>query len=78
MGIQVIGGTSGSVADVGVAAQKGLHVITKPLDVTGGGYFRVAAQTGTLAAALGAGTATVGHLFAFRNPSATILCVITR
>ena len=61
---------------MGAEAQKGLHVIDKPIDVTGGGYFRVAAQTGTLAAALGAGTATVGHLFAFRNPHATILCVI--
>ncbi len=65
-----------NIASVGAVVQKGLHVVCKPLDVTGGGYFRVVAQTGTLAAALGAGSATVGHLFAFRNPSAAVLCVM--
>lgn len=75
MGIQLVG-PSGSVADVGAVAQKGMHVITKPVDVTGGGFYRVAAQTGTLAAALGAGSATVGHLFAFRNPHVSTLCVV--
>lgn len=76
MAIPIIGGASGSLAGVGVEAQKGLHIINKPVDVTGGGYYRVAAQTGTLAAALGAGSATVGHLFSFRNPHATILVVV--
>jgi len=65
-----------NIAGVGAVAQKGVHVITKPIDVTGGGYFRVAAVTGTLAAALGAGSATVGHLFSLRNPHATTLIVI--
>lgn len=70
------GGVSTALADVGAVAQKGLHVINKPIDVTGGGYYRVAAQTGTLAAALGAGSATVGHLFSFRNPHVSMLVVI--
>jgi hypothetical protein len=69
------GGVSTTLAEVGAGAQKGLHIINKPIDVTGGGYYRVSAQTGTLAAALGAGTATVGHLFSFRNPHATILVI---
>jgi len=70
------GGVSASLAEVGAAAQKGLHITNKPIDVTGGGYYRVAAQTGTLAAALGAGSATVGHLYSFRNPHASMLVVI--
>lgn len=65
-----------NIAGVGAVAQKGIHVVTKPADVTGGGYFRVVGQSGTLAAALGAGSATVGHLFSMRNSHATILCVI--
>jgi hypothetical protein len=69
------GGVSTTLAGVGVEAQKGLHIINKPVDVTGGGYYRVSAQTGTLAAALGAGSGTVGHLFSFRNPHATILVI---
>lgn len=75
MGIQIIG-SGGALTDVGAVAQKGVHVIPKPQDVTGGGYYRLAAQSGTLAATLGAGTATVGHLFAFRNPHVSTLCVL--
>ncbi len=75
MGIQIVG-TGGALADVGAVAQKGVHIINKPIDVAGGGYFRVAAQTGTLAAALGAGSVTAGHIFSFRNPHVSTLVVI--
>lgn len=75
MGIQIVG-SGGALADVGAVAQKGVHVTTKPTDVTGGGYYRVIGQTGTLAAGLAAGTATAGHIYAFRNPHVSTLCVI--
>lgn len=70
------GGTSASIAEVGAAAQKGLHVILKPNDVGALGAYRAANITGTLAAALGAGSATVGHMYHFRWPDATRFAVI--
>lgn len=54
MGIGVVGGTSGSVADVGAIAQKGLHVIVKPDDVGALGQYMFHGVTGSVAAGAGA------------------------
>lgn len=70
------GGLSGTLAEVGAGAAKGLHTINKPHDIGSLGAYRVAAVTGTIAAGLGAGSATVGHMFALRNSHASNLMVI--
>lgn len=72
------GGTSTSLADVGAIAQKSLHVVAKPhgsfTDVLG--CYRVSGEVTFNGA--GAGTATVGHAFAFRWPDIAAYCIINR
>jgi hypothetical protein len=72
------GGVSGVLAGVGVQSSSGLHVEARPISYGALGHYRIQAQTGTMAAALAAGTASAGHVFAFRWGDATRLAVVTR
>lgn len=72
MALQVIG-NSGSVADVGAAAQKGLHVIQKPIDAGALGHYRVNHRCGLVAT-----QAANSRLFEVRNTHASNLIVPTR
>lgn len=72
------GGTSGALVGVGAQAASPLHVEARPVSYGALGHYRIHAQTGTLAAALAAGTASAGHVFAFRWADATRLAVITK
>jgi hypothetical protein len=67
----VEGGTSTSLAEVGAAAAKGLHVITKPDDYGTLGHYRLATTV-----ALVVTQAANGTLFSFRWGDATRLCVV--
>lgn len=67
------GGVSGALAGVGAESGAALHVQTKPATHGSLGHYRVAATTGTLAAALAASS----QLFYLRWTDATRLCVIT-
>jgi len=73
VGIQIIG-AGGSVADVGAFAQKGIHVLPKPVDVGALGQYRVAAVSGTMAAALAASA----QVFQFKWTDATRFALILR
>jgi hypothetical protein len=77
MGIQIIG-NGGTVADVGGTTFRALKVESRPIEYGTLGHYRIQAVTGTLAAALAAGTGSAGHVFAFRWGHATNLCVITK
>ena len=77
MGIQVQG-NSGTVAEVDGTGFRAVRVTSRPIDPGTLGHYRLASTTGTLAAALAAGTGTAGHVFAFRWGDATRLCVITK
>jgi len=68
VGIQVIG-PGGSVAEVN-SAYKTLRTALYPAN--GLGYYRLSAISG-LITTVAAATATAGHLFAFRNTSATLI-----
>lgn len=68
------GGTSGVLTEVGAAAAKGLHVISKPQDVGALGFYRFAGVTGAIAA----GMAANGELLQFRWTDATRFAVIHR
>lgn len=71
MAIQLVGGVSGAVADVGEAASKPVHVSAKPIPASVG-HFRVARRFLPIA------SATAGANFvAFRNPTAN-LAILTR
>jgi hypothetical protein len=72
----VIEGVVGGLVESGVAAALGMHVQERPVAYGSLGHYRIASQTGTLAAALAAGTGTAGHVFAFRWGDATRLAVI--
>jgi hypothetical protein len=67
------GGVSGALAGVGAESGAALHVQAKPSTHGSLGHYRVAAVTGTIAAAL----AAAGQLFYLRWTDATRLCVIT-
>jgi hypothetical protein len=67
------GGTSLALAGVGAEASSPLHTVSKPIPSGSNGHYRIAATTGTLAAALAAG----GQLFYLRWTDATRFCVIT-
>lgn len=66
------GAASAALADVGAAAQSGLHVINKPTASGALGHYRVAALTGSI----GAGMASNGELVQFRWTDASKLAVI--
>jgi hypothetical protein len=67
----VEGGTSTSLAEVGAAAAKGLHVITKPDDYGTLGHYRLATTVPLIAV-----QAANGTLFSFRWGDATRLCIV--
>lgn len=69
---------SGAFAGVGAQAQSSLHVEGRPVSYGSLGHYRVASQTGTLAAALAAGTGSAGHVFAMRWGDATRLCLLLK
>lgn len=68
------GGTSGTLAEVGVAAAKGQHVIVKPTDAGALGHYSVGLLGGIIPAALAANS----EIFQFRWSDATRLCVIRK
>lgn len=68
------GGVSASLAEIGVGAAKGLHVIAKPTDYGSLGHYRIGVSTGILPAALAANS----EVFQFRWTDATRLCNIMR
>jgi hypothetical protein len=67
------GGTSGSLAETGVASAKGLHCILKPQDHGSLGHYAYSATTGTMAAGLAANS----DILQFRWGDATRFCIIT-
>ena len=67
------GGTSAAVAEVGAAAAKGLHVQLRPFDAGALGHYRLASVSGTMAAALAAGS----QIFQFKWTDATRFAVVT-
>lgn len=68
------GGVSGALAGVGLETESGQHVTAKPTPWGALGHYRLAATSGTIAAALAAS----GQLFTWRWTDATRLCVIQR
>lgn len=68
------GGQSLLVADVGLAAAMGLHTVNKPAAHGNQGHYRLAAKTGTIAAALAADA----QLFTWRWSDISRLCIVTR
>lgn len=72
-GLQVQGAT-GAVAEVGAAAAKPIHVVTKPTDYGALGHYRAVLTTGTMAA----GMATNGELLQMRWVDATRFGLITQ
>lgn len=67
------GGSSNTLADVGLAAFKGMHVTQKPIAYDAG-HYRLSIATGTIAAALAANSV----VFSFRNAHPTIQAILTR
>lgn len=72
MGI-TIQGTSGSIAEVGAFAAKGLHTIAKPQDYGALGHYSAVLTTGTIAAGAGA----LSELVQMRWVSPSALAIIT-
>jgi len=72
------GGVSAALLGIGAQAQSSAHFESRPITYGSLGHYRIQSMTGTLAAALAAGTATAGHVFAFRWGDATRLAVITK
>lgn len=69
---------NGVVLGAGGSTFRALKTQAMPLDYGSLGHYRIQSVTGTLAAALAAGSGTAGHVFAFRWGDATRLCVITK
>ena len=61
-----------------VDTKSAAFVVARPMDHSTLGHYHIAMTSGTVAAALAAGTASAGHVFAFRNSHASILMVVTR
>lgn len=68
------GGVSGALVGVGAEGGSPMHVNSRPVPVGALGSYRIAATSGTLAAALAASA----QLFTWRWADATRLCVIHR
>lgn len=68
------GGGSAVVAEVGAAAQKGLHSIVKPTDSGSLGHYSVGLLSGIIPAALGANS----EIFQFRWSDATRFAVVRK
>lgn len=77
MGIQVQG-NAGVIAEVDGTTFRALRTVNRPLDHGALGHYRIQSQTGTLAAALAAGSGTAGHVYAFRWGDASRFAVITK
>lgn len=60
------GGTSGSLAGVGAESSSPLHTVRLPVSYGSGGWYRLGATSGTMAAALGANS----EIFQFRYVTA--------
>lgn len=60
------GGTSGSLAGVGAESSSPLHTVRLPVSYGSGGWYRIGATSGTMAAALGANS----EIFQFRYVTA--------
>ena len=75
-GIQIAGNTVGNVAEVDGTTFRALRTTARPVDYGSYGAYQVCLTSGTIAAGLAAGTGTVGHVFAFRNSSASVLAVL--
>jgi hypothetical protein len=73
-----IQGNAGVVAEVDGTTFRAMRGVARPIDHGALGHYRIQSTTGTLAAALAAGTATAGHVFAFRWGDATRFAVITK
>lgn len=73
-----VAGNSGVVADVDGTTFRALKTVNRPIDHGSNGHYRIQSVTGTLAAALAAGTSSAGHVFAFRWSDASDLAVITK
>lgn len=71
-------GNAGTIADVDGTTFRALRTVNRPLDYGSLGHYRIQTVTGTLAAALAAGTSSAGHVFAFRWGDATRFAVITK
>lgn len=71
-------GNGGTVAEVDGLTFRALRTVNRPIDYGALGHYRIQAATGTLAAALAAGSGTAGHVFALRWGDASRLCVITK
>jgi hypothetical protein len=71
-------GNSGIVADVAGTTFRAAKVACYPIEYGALGHYRIQSMTGTLAATLAAGTATAGHVFAFRWGDATRFAVLTK
>lgn len=72
------GGVSAALAGVGAQAQSSIHVEARPVSYGALGHYRIQTMTGTLAAALAAGTSSAGHVFAFRWADATRFAIVTK
>lgn len=68
------GGTSAALVGVGAEAASAMHTINKPIPHGALGHYRIAATSGTMAAALAANA----QVFYARWTDATRFCVITR
>lgn len=77
MGIQ-IQGNGGTIMEVDGTNFRAARTVNRPIDHSTFGHYRLHVSSGTLAAALAAGTGTAGHVFAFRWSDATRLAVITK
>lgn len=73
MAISLVGGTSLAVADVDSGGQA-LKTILKAPSYGSGGFFHLTSKSGTMAAGLGANA----PIYAFRNASASLVCVVPR
>lgn len=72
MGIQVIGGVSGAVAETGVAPSIPLHVVVKPLPYGALGHYRIGRRLAPAA------TTTAGNLWTLRNPTASGIFLVVK
>lgn len=69
-------GNGGTIADVQGSTFRALKVVNMPSDYGSFGYYQASMTSGILPAALAAGSASAGHVFAFRWGDATRLCIL--
>lgn len=74
MGLKITG-NGGTDAEVDGTTFRALRVTNRPIDVGALGSYRAAAFSG-LSATIAAGTASAGHVFAFRWPDATRFAIV--